>query len=211
MILRQMRWLTMAALLTAVGPRSISAQTDPSGFRVGDQLLLLVEQEPKLSDTFTVVAGPAIDLPGIGPIALAGVSRSDIEPYLTTALGKYLRHPVVHAKALLRIGVIGEVVRPGYYALPADGALTDAVMAAGGFTKDARVDALHIDRDGSTVVKGGTVQDALAGGTTLDHLGLLAGDALIVPRRHDPESTFRIVAILVTIPAAVFGITQLAK
>ena len=36
-----------------------------------------------------------------------------------------------------------------------------------------------------------------------------AGDQIVVPRRGDPESKFRVLAILVTLPAAVYGLTRL--
>ncbi|MFI5235335.1 MAG: polysaccharide biosynthesis/export family protein [Gemmatimonadales bacterium] len=209
MISRALLALAMAALLPAVGLCAQGTDGATSGFQPGDRVLLAVEGEQKLTDTFTVVTGPLVELPGIGPLSLAGVRRGDVEAYLTDQLGRYLKHPVVHARVLLRVEVVGEVVRPGFYAVPADALLSDAMMAAGGLTQNAKFASLSVVRHGSPVWEGAPLQTAIADGRTLDDLRLQSGDALVIPRRHDPESTMRIVAIVVTIPAAIFGITTL--
>src|SRR2546422_5770131 len=74
-------------------------QVAGSGFQVGDRILLQVEGDSLLSKTFAVGPGPALTLPVIGAIPLTGVRRSDIEPYLSQQLARYLKEPVVHAKA----------------------------------------------------------------------------------------------------------------
>lgn len=204
--------LLLALALAALLPASrVRAQDAPpvDAFRPGDRVLLSVDGERTLSDTFTVVTGPAIVLPAIGTVSLAGIHRGDITPYLATTLGRYLRHPVVHARALLRVEVVGEVLRPGFYAMPTDALLSDAMMEAGGLTRDAKFASLSIARQDSVIWEGDRLQSAIVHGRTLDELGLQSGDALIVPRRHDPESTARIVGILVTLPVAVYGITRL--
>ncbi|OYV71887.1 MAG: hypothetical protein B7Z72_05980, partial [Gemmatimonadetes bacterium 21-71-4] len=71
-------WLAGITMLVA---SSLAAQSSrpPSGdFRVGDRILMTVEGEPQLSDTFTVVPGPAIDLPVIGTVPLTGVKQTGL-------------------------------------------------------------------------------------------------------------------------------------
>src|SRR3989441_3665954 len=54
--------------------------------------------------------------------------RSTLFPYTTLfrspivarEIARFIRDPVVHARALLSVGVTGEVARPGYYAVPGD-------------------------------------------------------------------------------------------
>src|SRR5437016_12439380 len=137
--------LSIAVVLVAAGGRGW-AQTPITAFQAGDRILLHVEGDSALTDTFTVVAGPALRLPAIGEISLAGVRRSDLEAHLTRELGRYIKDPVVQARALIRVSVLGEVIRPGYYAVPTDLVLADALMLAGGATKDARVDRPSILR-----------------------------------------------------------------
>src|SRR2546427_10530858 len=94
-----------ALLATALqGMVPAEAQTRATGFQVGDRILLHVERDSALSDTFTVVAGPALRLPNIGEISLAGVRRTDLEAHLTRELSRYIKDPVVQARALIQIG-----------------------------------------------------------------------------------------------------------
>ena len=180
--------------------------------QVGDRILLQVEGDDSLTDTFTVEAGPALKLRAIGAISLAGVRRADLEAFLARELAKYLRNPVVHAHVLVRVSILGEVEHPGFYAVPADLVLGDALMRAGGSTRDANVNKLRIERDRAGVIwEGGRLRRAIADGKTLDQMGLKPGDQVVVPRRGDPEAKFRVLAILATIPVAVYGLTQLIK
>src|SRR5207247_6082239 len=96
-----------------------------------------VEGDDSLTDTFTVEAGPALKLRAIGAISLAGVRRADIEAYLARELAKYLRNPAVQAHVLVRVAILGEVEKPGFYAVPADLVLGDAMMRAGGPTRES--------------------------------------------------------------------------
>jgi protein involved in polysaccharide export with SLBB domain len=198
---RSLRSLIVAAALLATGVagvRQAAAQAPTTGFQVGDRILLHVDGDSALSDTFTVVAGPALRLPNIGEVSLAGVRRGDIEAHLTRELGRYINDPVLQARALIRVSVVGEVTRPGFYAVPIDLVLTDALMLAGGATKDARVDRLHILRGNSSLWTGDALQSAIARGATLDELGMRAGDRIQVPGKRDPESKWRIVGMIVT-------------
>jgi len=204
--------LTVAALLLGTGLQGMvraEAQTRETGFQVGDRILLHVEGDSALSDTFTVVAGPALRLPNIGEITLVDVRRGDLEAHLTRELGRYLNDPVVQARALIRVSVVGEVTRPGFYAVPIDLVLTDALMLAGGATKDARVDRLDIVRGNSSLWSGNRLQSAIARGATLDELGIRAGDRIQVPGKGDAESKWRIVGMVVTTLATAVTVVAL--
>src|SRR2546427_3207271 len=112
--------LRLLLLSCTLGPTSACAQTHTraagtpapqaplaprvlgSGFQVGDRILLKVEGDSQFSDTFTVGPGPGLTLPVIGEIPLVGVRRADVEPYMSRELARYLKDPVVRAKALDR-------------------------------------------------------------------------------------------------------------
>ena len=209
---RSLWLLTVAAALLATvvaGVAQVSAQTPATAFQVGDRILLHVEGDSVLSDTFTVVSGPALRLPNVGEIKLAGVRRGDLEAYLTRELGVYIKDPVVQARALVRVSVVGEVTRPGYYAVPIDLVLADALMLAGGATKDARVDQLRVVRGSSSLWSGDKLQTAIARGATLEELGIRGGDRIQVPGQRDPESKWRIVGLVVTSLATAVGVVAL--
>ena len=187
-----------------------TATRAPEGdFMQGDQIFLEVEGDSQFTHPFSVGPGPALTLPVIGAISLKGVRRADIEPYLQQQLGRYLKNPVVHAKVLVRLGVLGEVEHPGYYAVPASAVVSDALMAAGGPTRDAKFTAARIEREGNELYEGNAFQDAFARALTVEAMGLRTGDRIVVPKRNDSERTVRIVSLLVGIPLAIFAITKL--
>jgi len=203
-------WVLGVACLAAAAPAMGQGRSTP--FQVGDRILLRVEADSVLSDTFTVVAGPALRLPEIGEISLAGVSRSEVEPHLTRVLGRYIKHLTLEARALIRISVMGEVERPGFYAVPTDLVLPDALMLAGGATADARLDRLSVMRGNAALQDESALQAAIARGATIDELGMRAGDRIQVPRaRLDPESKWRIAGIIVTGLATAVGVIALSR
>ena len=176
-------------------------------FQVGDRILLRVERDSVLSGTFVVGPGPALPLPVIGEIPLGGVRRSDVEAYLGRELTRYLKEPVVHAKALIRLSIIGDVEHPGFYFVPADAVLADALMQAGGPTREAKVAGMRIERDGNTVLRGDSLQLAFARGLSVDQVGLRDDDRVVVPRvvMHGSEALWRIV-LGSAIPAALYAL-----
>jgi len=193
------------------GPAAAQAPASGEEFQVGDRILLRVDGEKDLSDTFTVAAGPLVNLPVIGAIPLSGVRRASLEAYFTERLGRYLKNPVVRVMTLLRLSIVGEVEKPGFYAVPGDIVLGDALMRAGGLTREAKFKALQIDREGQSIWRGESLQTAIAEGRTIDQLGLRGGDRIVIPRQmlRDPESTIRIISILVALPVAIFAATHL--
>jgi polysaccharide export outer membrane protein len=189
----------------------LGAQSLPrdAGFQVGDRILLRVAGEAQLSDTFTVSTGPALVLPVVGSVSLVGVKRDSVERPLLEAIAKYFRDPMVHARALIRVAVLGEVLRPGFYAVPSDMLVPDVLMAAGGPTPFAQVDALKITRNGAELLTRDSTKKALAQGLTLSQIEIRSEDVFMVPRAGDPERTLRIVSALVTIPVAILTILLL--
>src|SRR5437667_445185 len=203
MIERMVVRLLALSLFAAPLAGQTAKGTLPGGFEVGDQILLEVEGDSQFTHVFSVGAGPALTLPVIGAIPLSGVRRADVEAYLGQQLARYMKNPMVHAKVLVRLGVLGEVEHPGYYAVAAGAVVSDALMAAGGPTKDAKFTAARIERGGKGLYEGNAFQDAFARGMTVEGLGLRTGDRIIVPRRTDAEAKWRIIGIIVGIPAAI--------
>ena len=197
---------TLVLLALAVAA-PVAAQTPPRPVRVGDRVLLRVDGDPQLSDTFEVAAGPAVQLPGIGPVPLAGVACDTLTAYFAGVLGHYLRDPVVHAEILIRVGVVGEVAKPGYYSVPDDLLFSDLLMHAGGPTKEADVHKMKLERGDTVRWSGKKVHEAVTSSRTLAELGLQSGDQVEVPpiSRHDALATVQIISILVAIPTAIYA------
>lgn len=208
-----MKGLAFLLLACIAMPSSVTAQ-DPStrgggsAMRAGDRIVLAVVDEPTLSDTFTVSAGPSITLPLVGLVPLAGVSRDGLQSHLAGVLARVIRDPVVTVQTLVRLAVLGEVARPGFFAVPADALLSDAITLAGGPTGNAEMRKLTLSRQGNMLQRDEQLRQSIAQGRTIDDLGITAGDELMVPRRYDSERTVRILGLIVGIPLAVFVMTR---
>jgi protein involved in polysaccharide export with SLBB domain len=155
----------------------------PDEFHVGDRIALTIEGPQALADTAVVRDGLVLRLPTFGDIPLAGVKRSNIQPYLTEQISKFIKDPVVHAIPLVRVSVLGEVGRPGFYSVPSDMLLSDVVMRAGGPTGNADLSRTVVKRDGSEILSKAQAQAALANGETLDQLQIAPGDEIVVGQR----------------------------
>ena len=200
-----------AALADAREAAAIRARLARGDFIVGDRILLQVEGEPTLSDTFTVGLGGQLTLPLVGAVPLAGVLRSELHEYLTRRLAQNLRDPEVRTRSFVRLSIQGAVTHPGYYGVPADALLSDAVMAAGGTTQEANVARLRIERNGKPLWEGKALQQAIAQGRTLDDAGLVAGDQYIVPRRRGATAgdVLRFGGVLLSIPLTIYSLTKI--
>ena len=206
---------------------AVRARLAQGDFHAGDRVLLRVESgeppadrsvapaerpiEQQLSDTFSVAPDRTILLPAIGTISLAGVLHAELEAHLTRELGKFIRDPVVHARPLIRIGIVGAVARPGFYAIPADVVLSDALMVAGGPTPDAKMASLRIERAGERLWEGDVLRQAITDGRTLDEMNLRAGDQFVVPSQRGTTGyeALRTVGILLSIPVTIYTLTKI--
>ncbi|MBT8488781.1 MAG: SLBB domain-containing protein [Gemmatimonadetes bacterium] len=152
-------------------------------FRVGDRILLSVEgEEETLPDTVLVEPGQVVDLPLIGVVPVGGVLRSEISEHFTEELSAFFVEPEVRASGLVRVAILGSVGQPGFYTMPAEMVLGDAIMAAGGPSQTANVDQVRIRRGGEQIMDGGQTRIALQQGFTLDQLNIQGGDQINVPQ-----------------------------
>ena len=190
---------------------AIRARLENGDFRVGDRVALYVQGEPNLPDTVAVEPGPMISLPLFGEISLHGVLRSEIEAHVAQALSSFLRDPVVRANGLMRLAVIGSVARPGFYTMPAEMLVGEALMVAGGPTPASDLGDVRIERGATLLLEGEELQEAIRNGLTLDQLNLQAGDQIVVPARGT-GSTLATIGIIAGLAGSVgFLILQLVR
>ena len=155
-------------------------------FRAGEQIALLIDGGGTVQwDTLTVEAGPLIDVPTLGPILLQGVLRSELEAHLGRELGLFIQTPRVQARALIRVSIMG-VGRPGFYVMPADLPLSEAVMLAGGPGAGVDPGQIRVERGQDVLWSVEELLAPVAAGRTLDDLGLQAGDRIILPEGSAP-------------------------
>jgi len=180
-------------------------------FNTGDRIELLVESASPVRDSLTVDVGRMLNVPGVASIPLTGVLRSELNDYLTAQLRRYITNAVVHAQALIRVSVLGEVARPGFYTVPAEMLVDQVLMQAGGPTPYAQLDEVRIDRRHETVWSGDELQQAITEGRTLNALDVRAGDRIVVPRigQHNWDQIARVAVEVASLPFTIIGLVRL--
>jgi len=179
---------------------TIRARLRDGDFDVGDRVYVSIRADSMVSDTVTVRAGRVIRLQNLPDISLQGVLRSELQDYLTKQLLRYIKRPDVQTTSLVRIAVMGSVAKPGYYQLPADLALADAIMMAGGPTTTADVDKTQIKRGNDVVYSSTLLGQEVAKGATLDQLNIRPGDQILIGEHH--KTNWALVGTIVGITSA---------
>lgn len=164
------------------GAAALRVRLERGDFRPGDSILLQVEGQPTLSDSFVVNADRVLVLPEIGRVPMNGILRSELEAYLTVQISRFIRDPIVSASSFIRVSVIGEVGRPGFYLMSPDMPLPDALMLFG-LTATSAVDEIEVVRGRRRLLEDEDLQVAIRDGVTLSELDIRSGDQVYVPSR----------------------------
>ena len=157
--------LLVAALLTLSGCTSdpVSSEDFPQSHWMksdgyddryllapGDTIEVSVLYAPELSRTVVVAPDGRVRIPYSGPIAATGRTVDEVRLAFNKALGRELKNPEVEVIATefasQRIFVGGEVQAPSLYDLPGQIGPLQAIVMAGGFTNEARQNAVVLMR-----------------------------------------------------------------
>jgi hypothetical protein len=211
-----------SAASPAYGPRlkeraefegqQVRTRLEQGDYQVGDRIVLSVYGQQALTDTFTVESGQVIRLPELGDVELQGVLRSELEPKIDSFVARYLRQPRVASRSLMRLQCEGSVARPGFFTMPSETPLPDAVMQGCQPSGNVKLDNIQVTRQGRRLLSGEVLQNALANGRTLDELGLKQGDRIVVPQGHplgNAESAVRTFGYLLAIPLTLAAVLAL--
>jgi protein involved in polysaccharide export with SLBB domain len=199
---------------------SVSAQADEitrrlrdGDFISGDRIVLHVQGEPTLNDTLIVRAEQVLPMPGLTDMPLHGVLRSELRETLRIHLNQFLRDPLFTVTPLIRLAVVGEVARPGFYSLAPDARMTDAIMLAGGPTANGDLSRLRLSRAGHPLASEEQMRDIVARGLSLDLAGVTPGDALVVGQRarRDPQLFFQAGTVLLTAVSTFLAWTAISR
>lgn len=98
---------------------------------------------------YQVSANGTIEVPLIGEVKAAGLTKQQLQTVLTQKLAAYVKDPMVNIRFLqYNINVLGEVKQPGIKTFPTDQVtLVDALSAAGDATDYARRDNVLVIRE----------------------------------------------------------------
>lgn len=188
----------------------IHARLTYGDFTEGEHFFLSISGPISLADTIAVRQGQIAEIPNVGEITLAGVLRSELQQHLEQEIGRYLKNAQVRSSALMRLAVLGSIAKPGYYQFPADIALSDAVMRAGGPSSVADMRRSTIARDTLLLFGGRDVANAASDGFTLDQLGLHSGDILTLGEKKTTSwlSIAQTMTYVLSIGFGIYGITR---
>jgi protein involved in polysaccharide export with SLBB domain len=181
-----------AAAAPAAG-QSVGASA-PHGIALqpGDMVRVQIWREPDLGGDFSVDEEGIVVLPLLGARTVTGVPVKELRESLTEAYREHLVNPSITITPLRRVHVLGEVQRPGLYALDPTVTLAGAVAMAGGATNQGKLEHIRILRHG-------VVLEERAGlAATLSQADIRSGDQILVERRgwFERNSTFVVSTML---------------
>lgn len=154
-----------------------------------DLLEVSVYQEKDLFRQVLVNPSGKVSLPLAGEVEVAGLTLLEAEAKLAGLFKAYLIDPHVsiftkeyHSQ---KVFVLGEVTKPGAYAIPVDRPMTvvEAIAVAGGFTKIAAPDKTRVVRGLNGHAQYLTIPvRQIASGDGSEDLTLKPGDVIFVPQ-----------------------------
>ncbi|MBE9069690.1 SLBB domain-containing protein [Leptolyngbya cf. ectocarpi LEGE 11479] len=184
-------------------PSTVALETYALG--PGDQIRVevLVELEifEEPFDQIVLLDG-SLTLPWVGKVDVAGLNPIEAEAKVAAAYSQYIRNPRLTFQLLqprpLRVGIVGEINRPGGYTLQVSSeageqseasesrtrfwpSLTQAIITAGGITRSADVRSVQIKREGVPDLIQANLWDLVESGNLRQDVLLRDGDQIIVP------------------------------
>ncbi|MET0497398.1 MAG: SLBB domain-containing protein [Steroidobacteraceae bacterium] len=157
-------------------------------YRVGAEDVLKVGTfgYPDLTSDVRVSQSGNITFPLIGQLAVAGLSTGDVEKLIGQRLtdGGFIKNPQVSVLVAeyvsKKIAVMGQVAKPGQYALTSSTKVLDLLAAAGGPLSAIASDSATLMRDDGTRLA--IDLRALFDGDLSQNPPVNAGDTIFVPR-----------------------------
>jgi polysaccharide export outer membrane protein len=170
-------------------------------YRLGpsDAIAVRVVGQPDYSFDHVVVSPVGrIYHPLLGDVYVAGMNMDEATSKLTVALSQYIIDPKVSASLIeansAKIGVLGEVKKPGIVIMSRPMNILDAISEAGGateFGKESKVTLIRPMAEGRMMKQEINVKRILqAKASPEDNLTLHAGDVIIVGENLRKQLTF---------------------
>jgi polysaccharide biosynthesis/export protein len=171
------------------GAMQNAAQPHDDSFVIGndDVLAINVWKEPDISRAIPVRSDGKISLPLVGEVQAAGLTPLKLEKDIAGRLKNYISEPevtvIVQQVNSQKFNVLGQVARPGSYAIANSPTVLDAIALAGGFRDFAKKKSIYILRQGP----GGdsriafNYKDVSQGKNMSQNVKLQPGDTIIVP------------------------------
>lgn len=153
----------------------------------GDSIEIQVYRHSDLARKFQIPPDGRIFYPFVGEIQAAGTSVVKLRNTIVSGLSSYIVDPQVEITVTSlrsdRVYVLGEVLKPGIFAMDTSTTAIDAISAAGGFTIDAKWDDVVLIRGGLEKRQAMSLdlKSMLKEGDASQNVPLRSGDILYVP------------------------------
>ena len=189
------RWLPIyglsffndAILMRSDGLRTQGPEfANPSDYvlGVGDEIQLNVWGQVESALTLLIDTQGQVTLPKVGPVTVAGLRLTQLEPFLHQQYAKSFSNfkLSVRAGALrsLQVYVVGHARQPGAYVLSGQATLLAAVQMAGGPSPTGSMRSITLMRAGKPVGSMDLYR-LIAKGDATSNLRLMPGDTVLIP------------------------------
>ena len=158
----------------------------PSDYVIGpgDELRLRAWGQLNFQANVRVDRTGDIYLPQVGPVHVAGLPFSELDPHLREAIGRVFHNfdltvDVGQIRAI-QVYVAGEARRPGVYTVSSLSTLVDALFTSGGPSIQGSLRHIELRR-GSEVVTDFDLYGLLVHGDKSKDVKLLSGDVIFIP------------------------------
>lgn len=162
--------------------------TGPYALGRNDVVQIDVQGQPDFSGTYVINYDGTIQYGFVGDVKADGLTKEELAAKLTEELQKYVRVPTVNVQIVgfnsKAIYILGEVSRPGKYAMRGDSIrIRDALIAAGLFTNTAALARVHIIKSdiNDPTVRVLNLNTVLFKGKMKNDIDLVNGDIVVVP------------------------------
>jgi len=161
-----------------------------NNYLIGDDDLLEINvwKEPDLCKTIPVRSDGKISLPLVGEVQAAGRTPVQLEDDIRSRLLNFITEPAVTVMVQkinsLKFNVMGEVIKPGSFALTTNMTVVDAIATAGGFkdfAKKKSIYLLHANADGTESRMRFNYSEFVKGKNPKANVKLQPGDTVVVP------------------------------
>ncbi len=178
-------------------PQGFAAWTDAIPayrFAAGDHIKVQFLLTPEMGEEAVVAPDGMIGLRAAGQVLAGGRTAAELQTAIAQAAAANLTHPIVTAALVASPGaqvfVGGMVNHPGAFTIDGRRGPFEAVVLAGGFTPEARMDQVVLIRRGPQdrpMLRTVDLRDFASLGTAAGDLPLVPGDIVFVPRNRISE------------------------
>jgi polysaccharide export outer membrane protein len=178
---------SVTAASTSISTRA-ATQTKPFTIGVDDVLTINIWHEQELSRNVSVRPDGKISLPLVGELQASGKTPLELQDDIRASIARYLTAPqvtvIVSEIHSLHVNVLGQVTRPGSYALSSSMGVLDALSLAGGLREFAKKNGIYVLRsnnDGGKSHIPYQYSEILHSKVTAKDLMLEPGDTVVIP------------------------------